>query len=346
MKKGYFFGIIIAAVVLLTTYGIFFAGRTGTQTGGEFSSEISAQQFIIGIINAGHALDPGWDGLRSGLETLGYRDGGNIAFLYKDIAADQETARISAEEYISAGAHMLVVIGVNPAIAAKEATAKLAPNLPIVFLIVSDPIGNGLVSSLSSPGGNITGITPANEVVSGKRVELLKEIMPGLARVVFPYNNAGTAGLAAVRSAASKLGVSLEERFVASPDELDRFLDTFAFRPGDGILRATDSVSSARFKKMIAIANDQKVPLAGSNLNDAESGALMAYGANYFDIGVQGARMVDKILRGASPASLPVELPRRFELAVNLDTARAMRFTVNEDFLSKTDRVIATTPGR
>lgn len=301
---------------------------------------------IIGVISAGHALDPGWDGLRSGLEALGYHEGVNATFLYKDIAADKETARAIADEYIHNGAQLLVAIGINPALAAKDATAALSPDLPIVFLIVSDPIGSGLVSSLSNPGGHMTGITPANEVVSGKRIELLKEIMPNLARVIFPYNNAETAGLSAVRSTAKRIGVTLEEQFVASPDELDHYLDAFIFRPGDAILRATDSVSSARFKKMIALANKRKVPLAGSNSNDAESGALMAYGANYFDIGMQGARMVDKILRGASPASLPVELPRRFELAVNLDTARAMRFAVSEDFLSKTDRVIPTTPGQ
>lgn len=342
MKKA-LFGIIVAAVVLLATYGIFFAGRTNEQAGDVFSKN-RAQQFTIGIINAGHALDPGWDGLRAGLETLGYRERDNTTFLYKDIAADQETARAAAEEYINAGAHLLVAIGINPALAAKDATAKLAPSLPIVFLIVSDPVGNRLVGSLSSPGGNMTGITPANEVVSGKRVELLKEIMPNLARVVFPYNNAGTAGLATVRSAAARIGVTLEERLVASPEELDHYLDTFTFRPGDAILRATDSVSSARFKKIIMIANERNVPLAGSNLNDAESGALMAYGANYFDIGVQGARMVDKILRGASPASLPIELPRHFDLAVNLDTARMTQFTVSEDFLVKVDHVIAKTP--
>lgn len=295
---------------------------------------------IIGVVNTAAALDPSWDGLRAGLDELGYRDGEQISLRYQSVAGGVSDARAATERFVNDGASLLVAIGVEPALAAQEMTKAKAPDLPVVFLVVSDPVGNGIVADVQAPAGNITGVTPANETVSGKRLELFKEAVPSLKRVIFVYGNARTAGLERVQEVSHALGVELVEQDVRDAAEYEQFFTTFAFRAGDGILRSTDSISASRLPFLANLARGKRIPLAGTNRHDADNGALISYGANYFDLGKQGARLVARILSGASPAALSVELPRRFELAVNLAVAQAIDVQFSRLFLQRVDYII------
>lgn len=331
MKKITFF--IISIILILGLY-FYFRSEPGTTT-------VAKKIFKIGVVNTAAALKPAFEGLKIGMAELGHEEGGDITYSYQEVAGSKEKAQEAVRGFINEKYDLIVPIGVIPAVAARQATQELSSQLPVVFVVVSDPVGAGLVKTLLSSGNNITGVTPANEVVSAKRLELFKELVPNLKRVIFPYNDPKTTGIEKMKEAASVLKIEFFDKRVLSPEELDLFLDSLTFKENDGFLRATDSTVSVRLKKIVDLTLKKKIPLAGTNINDVKEGALMSYGANYFEIGQQSANLVHKILiRGERPADIPVELPRRYELAINLNTAREINLSPDPDFLSKVDVII------
>lgn len=294
----------------------------------------------IGVIRTPPALDPAWEGFREKMKTFGYVEGKNVNYAVIEAGKDLPETKIKAAKLLGAKIDLIYTMGVLPTRAAKEVTAEMNPNLPIIFGVVSDPVGGKLVAALSGSGNNLTGVTPANDLISPKRLEFLKSMLPGMRRAIIAWNDPNTTGIEDLRKVAKILGVILTEKEVKVPDDIDKFLDSFIFRPGDVIFRATDNVNAARSQKMLKFSLDRKIPLSGTNAFDAESGALMSYGANYRRVGEQAARLAHRVLEGARPGDLPVELPEEFELIVNLKTAEKIGVEISSEFLAKANRII------
>ena len=293
--------------------------------------------YKIGILQTAASLDSAYEGCKDKMEELGYNEGKNAFYEYFDTKGSKTEGKKKTEEFLIKGFDLIYVIGIAPARAAKEATQ--GKRIPIVFSAVSNPVETGIVKTLQSPGDNITGITPANEEATAKRVEILKEIKPDLKRIIFPYNDPLTNGLENVKKAAQDLKIELVLKYAADFEELDSFLDSFDFQKDDALLGADDSVLAGRVEKLIEIQKEKKIPLAGTNSADVKSGALISYGADYFLLGQQAAVISAKILKGADPASFPVEFPEKFELSVNKKTAEIISFKFLPEFLAKADLI-------
>jgi len=322
---------VIAVIILVAAFYYFLS----------FIQNGSEEKIIkIGVVRTPPALDVAWEGFKRKMDELGWREGKNIEYVVEASGNNFEEAKKSIDKFLKDGVDMIYTMGVSSTRAAKEVTAEKNPNLPVVFGVVSDPVGGGLVQSEVSSGNNLTGVTPSQEIVGSKRLEIFLEISPDLKRIIFPWNDPKTTGVNELKNTASLLKIEFLDKKVESVDELDSFLSSFLFRKGDGILRATDSVSAGRTKQMIALAIDKKIPLAGTNLGDTRNGALFSYGASYAVIGEQAAVLVHKILRGAKPSELPIEGANQIELAVNLKTAELIGLDISDKFLSKADLVI------
>jgi len=294
--------------------------------------------YKIGVLQNTATLDIAYTGFKEKMKELGYEEGKNVSYEYFDTKGDLAASKEKAQQFVQAGFDLIYVIGITPAKAAKDAT--LGTNMPVVFSVVSDPVGSGLVNSLQTSGTNIAGVTPANQEVSGKRVEFLKEVKPDLGRMIFPYNDPITTGLDNIKRVAQNLGIEVVDKKVANTEELDTFLNTFQFKKTDAILRSADSVISAASVRLIELAKKNKIPISGTNVSDVKNGALMSYGANYGLLGGQAAVIADKIFKGANPASFPVEFPEKFELAVNKKTAEIIGLQFSSDFLAKADLIV------
>ena len=228
----------------------------------------------------------------------------------------------------------------TPAIfAVKQATTTI----PIVFFSTSDPIGTGVVASLAHPGGNITGMSVLASDLWPKRLELLKEIFPKLSKVAMLWNN-GNAGMAIeagkTREVARPLGITLQDRGVKDPNELDMVFAVMTKDRPDGFLALMDPVLNSNQKRILDFLAQNRLPAIFENKDWVEAGGLISYGANYSDANRHAAMLMDKILKGAKPADLPVEQPTKFELVINLKTAKQIGVTIPQSVLIKADRVI------
>ena len=207
----------------------------------------------------------------------------------------------------------------------------------------SDPIGTGVVASLAHPGGNITGISVLASDLWPKRLELLKEIFPKLSRVAMLWNK-GNAGMAleakATQEVAGPLGVTLQDRGVKDPNELDTVFALMIKDRPDGFLALMDPVLNSYQKQILDFLAKNRLPAIFENKAWVEAGGLISYGANYADVHRRAATLMDKILKGAKPADLPVEQPTRFELFINLKTAKEIGVTIPQSVLYRADKVI------
>lgn len=331
---------LLVTVLVLAGVGIL-AGATLFAPNWLVFGEKKVRVVRIAVMRNPPALDPAWEGFKKGMEELGWREGKNVVYDVSQSGKDLAETKLAVEELLKNDPDLLYTMGVLTTRAAKEVTAELKPDIPVVFGVVSDPVGGKLVEGLTSSGNNLTGVNPANEFLSSKRLELFLEMVPGTQRVIFPWNDSRTSGVEGLREAARNLKAgSLVEERVANPAELDEFLASFAFRPGDALFRATDSVTAVRVRDMIEFALRNRLPFSGTNSGDVISGALMSYGANYEVIGRQSARLADSILKGAKPSDLPIEGPLKLELAVNLKTAGELGLKIRDEFLAKTDLII------
>ena len=328
--------VVLAAVAALATFLI----QRGYGVTLLRDSEKPARVITIAAIANPPSLLPAWEGFQAGMAARGYEEGKNVRYIVRPIGKDLAESKTIVTELLAERPDMIYAMGILAARASKEVTAATAPDMPIVFGAVSNPVGGKLVASMASSGNNLTGVTPHNEVIVSKRIELFREMIPSLKRMIFVWSDANTSGVENVRTTARSLGVGLVEQQVADRDEMEAFLEAFSFRSGDGLVRATDSVSGALARYIGEFALQKKIPLSGTNIEDTRQGALMSYGANYYIVGEQAARLADAVLHGAKPASIPIELPEKLELVVNLKTAKALNISIAQDFLSKVNEVV------
>ena len=275
-----------------------------------------------------------------GLRELGYVDGKNILIEYRLAGGKFNRLPALAAELVRLNVDVLVTVVTQASLAAKAATKTI----PVVMLGVSDPVASGLVASLARPGGNITGTSSQTAEVSGKSLELLKEIMPKLSRVAVLWNPANAIFqaqlLKATERAASVLGLQLREFGARNTDELDRAFAAISNTHVGALMVLGDPTLAVHKMRIIDFAAKQHLPAIYAVKDHAEAGGLMTYGPDFAAQFRRGGFYVDKILKGANPADLPVEQPTNFELAINLKTAKALGLQIPPQLLIRANKVI------
>jgi putative ABC transport system substrate-binding protein len=279
------------------------------------------------------------EAFRQGLRELGYVEGQNIIIEYRYTEGKSDRLPVLASELVQLKVDVIVT-GTTPAIQAAKNTTS---TIPIVMAEVADPVAVGLVSSFARPGGNITGFTTLSPDLDGKRLELLKEILPNVTRVAFiwdPTNSANRIRFKGVQSAAQALAITLQSLEVRNPTELASAFEA-AIRERPGALMVPNPTVLTYGRQIADFAAKNRLPLGYDTREHAEkAGGLMAYGPNFADLLRRVATYVDKILKGAKPADLPVEQPTKFEFVVNLKTAKQIGLTIPPNVLARADKVI------
>jgi ABC-type uncharacterized transport system substrate-binding protein len=286
--------------------------------------------------------DPTLEAFRQGMRDLGYVEGQNLRIEYRGAEGSLERLRDLAAELVQHQVDVLVTPGGAVVIRAAQHATR---TIPIVMVGAGDPVAEGFVVSLARPGGNITGLSLLSEGLPGKRLELLKEAVPQSTRIAVLVNPASPAYEAAMHNwtvAAGALGLHLHVVELHRPDELDTAFAAMTRAGADALLVAADSllINPLLSGRIAALAAQSRLPAMYSWKFFVEAGGLMAYGPNNLDVSRHAATYVDKILKGAKPADLPVEQPTKFELVINLKTAQALGITMPPSLLLLADEVI------
>ena len=290
----------------------------------------------MGFIAYGH--ESFYDALFEGLRELGYTEGHNIVIERRYAEGRAERFQGFAAEMVRLKVDIIVVVTTPAALAARNATTTI----PIVHPAAIDPVGTGLVRSLAHPGGNITGLAVLNAELSAKRLEVLKEVVPGLSRGAVLWNAANPANRLAwkeTEDAARVLGVTLQSQEVREPKDFEGAFAMMAQQRPDVLLVLQDALTLRHRKQIIDFALRERLPSMFVGKEWVQEGGLMAYGDSLPDRYRRAASIVDRILHGAKPADLPVEQPTKFELFVNLKTAKAIGLAIPETFLARADEV-------
>ena len=278
----------------------------------------------------------------STLRELGYTEGLNIAFERKFADGDANKLSGMTQELVDRRIDAIVVLATPAARAAKQVTSTI----PIIAIGMADPVEDELVSSLARPGGNVTGTAFLGPELVSRRLQLLKEIVPGLSRVVVlwhprAYGERTMAGmLKEIESAAQSLGTKLLLVPAASPDDLGGAFAAMSKERADGLIVFPSPMLFSQYSRIVAFAADNRLPTIYAAREGVELGGLVSYGVNLPDLSRATAIYLDKILKGVKPAELPVQQPTKFELVINLKTAKALGLTISRDFLLIADEVI------
>ena len=327
MKKAGLSSILVAVVLL--ALGVIAEAQQPTKVG------------KIGWLSIGLDYGPGSTirTLPPELRALGYVEGVNIAFDYRYAENKLDRLPALADELVRLKVDVLVTPGTPAAIAAKNATRTI----PIVFFRVSDPVPLGLVDSLSRPGGNVTGFTEISEVLVGKRLELFKETIPKLSRVAVLWNpqNPGNAQQwKESQLPARELGLQLHSMEVSSADKYEGAFKEAVKARSSALAVAQDALAGSNLKLIADLAIKHRLPASYPRGEFVDNGGLMSYGPDPDESFKRVASMIDKILKGAKPADLPVEQPTKFELAINLKTAKQIGLTIPPEVLARANRLI------
>lgn len=295
-------------------------------------------QSLIGVLGAGPG--PHWDALRQRLGELGHIEGKNVIFEYRWAHGKNELLPEYAAELVRMGSKVIVTEGTPAAHAAKNATTVI----PIVMAIVGDPVGSGLVANLARPSGNITGLTSLAPDLATKQVELLKESVTRPSPLVALWNPdnpvTGRIILDQIEIAARGLRIQLQRLEAKRASDFEKAFSKMASDRANALLMVPDPTFDMQQKHLAELAIKNRLPAIYNKGVFAEAGGLLAYGADYLDFFRRAATYVDKILKGVKPADLPVEQPIKFELIVNLRTAKQMGVTIPPNVLVRADRVI------
>jgi len=289
----------------------------------------------VGIIN----YSPMWEPFRQQLSTLGYIEGRNISIESRSPEGTLDSFAEAARELVQLPTDVLAVYGTPATQAAQRATTRI----PIVMMAIGDPVGAGLVATLARPGGNITGNTIIGRVLGLKRLQLLKEVIPTVSRVALllnPDNASSALYFEALQNVAPTLDVKLFAVRARNSNELDDAFETMLQERPDSVLVTGDPLHQLLIARIIDRLAKHRLPAMYQTRENVVAGGLLSYGPDVSDLFRHGALYVHKILQGAKPADLPVEQPTKFELVINLRTAKTLGLTINESFLLRADEVI------
>jgi len=272
-------------------------------------------------------------------EQLGWTPGRNVRIEVRWGEGDEAATRKRAAELVALAPDVLVAGGS----AGAEVMLKATHTIPIVFVIVTDPVGSGFVESLSQPGANATGFMMFEYNLCGKWLELLKEIAPSVTHAAVlrdPTFVHGIGQFAVIQSVAPSVGIEVSPIDLREPNQIERAIATFARRPNGGIIQVASGIGAANVNLIIAAAARYNLPAVYIQRPFVAVGGLISYGANFADQYRRAAGYVDRILRGEKPADLPVQAPSKYELAINLKTAKALGLSVPQSLLARADEVI------
>jgi putative ABC transport system substrate-binding protein len=293
----------------------------------------------IGALTESWGPTPAIVGLRDGLQELGYRDNQDFVIGVRFVEGNVAELPEAARALVRHGVDLIVTTATD---AAGNAAHMATTRIPIVFMGASDPVGTRLVKSFARPGGNVTGIADLEFELVPKRMQIFRELIPGLKRVLLVYdgtNPVAVSRLAAHRDAAQRLGLTLVERPVRTEDEARSVINGLRKGEADGIFSPRLLLQNIP-GLILEIAPKRAIPTMFDDAFYVERGGLASYAANFYGLGRQAARLVDKILKGAQPGDVPVEQPTKFELAINLKAAKALGITIPQSILLRADRII------
>jgi putative ABC transport system substrate-binding protein len=305
---------------------------------GSVDAEERTYPIKIGVLTASWGPTPQTVGLRDGLLELGYRENEQFVLGVRFTQGDQTALPAAARDLVQYGVDIIFASEDSPAKAAQQATTRI----PVVFTGESDPVGLGLIQSFARPGGNITGVTGLYLDLCPKRLEVLHEIIPNLRRVLYLYDAASADAMAEAkvcRDAAHRLGIVLVEKAVRTTEEAQAALAQVSKSEVDGILQPLSlSLNISGF--ILETASQQAIPAMFTIPWYVERGGLASYGPDLHEMGRQAARLVDKILKGAKLAEIPVEVSPKIEFVINLKVAKALGLTIAPEVLYRADRII------
>lgn len=295
----------------------------------------------IGFLGPGSSSsgDPRVEALRRGFRELGYAEGQNLAFEFRWADGNANRLPQLAAELARLKVDTIVTQGTQ----ATDAARRAVTTIPIVFAVAGDPVGTGLVTSLARPGGNVTGLTDIAPDIVGKRLELLREAVPGISRVAVLWNPANSTDAPQMKdtdTAARSVGISVRSLELADVSRLESAFTAAVQGHAQALIVLSDGALYGQRVQIAQLAAKHRLPCVAWTPEFAASGCLMAYGANVVEMHRRAAVLVDKILKGASPGGLPVEQPTKFELVLNLRTAKALNLKIPPTLLARADRVI------
>ena len=303
-----------------------------------FAQQPSAKVARIGFLGSNSPSDSAWrvDALRAGLRDLGYVEGKNLVIELRWAESRYERLPELAVELVRLKVDVIVTHGIPGSLAAKRATTTI----PIVMAAVVDPVAMGLAASLARPGGNITGATFFVTELNVKRLELIKEVLPRIRRVAFLFNSANPSTPAReMEAAARSLKIELQQFGVRSPSEFENVFVAMSKRRVEATTVIEDPMLVSHVAAVTSIAAKHRIPSIGFP-ELADGGGLMGYGANLPALYHRAGYFVDKILKGANPGDIPIEQATRFELTINMKTAKSLGITIPKTVLFRADRVI------
>ena len=277
-----------------------------------------------------------------GLRDLGYVEGRSVVVEYRDAEGKSERLPALAAELVALKVDVIVAASIQPALAARQATRTL----PIVFATIGDPVSSGLVASLARPGGNVTGLSSLTPELVGKSLELLKQAVPGVSRVAvlwqpgFLGERAERDSLARAEVAAQALGVRPQFVEARNPADFERAFSEMSRARAGGVTVLASSMFLGERRRLVDLAAKNQLPAEYPLREFVDVGGLMSYGANVADLYRRAAAYVDRILNGAKPGDLAIEQPTKFELVINLKTAKALGITIPQSLLLRADEVI------
>jgi len=294
----------------------------------------------IGFLHTGSAFTSSTNvqAFRQGLRELGYVEEKNIVIEYRWAEGKFDRLPDLAAELVRLKVDVIVTAGGTPAI---QATKQATTTIPIIFPTAGDPVASGLVASLARPGGNITGVTILSPELSGKRLELLKEALPRISRVaVFLDPRQPPQAFKETQTAGQSLGLKLQSLEVRDATDVENAFSAMSRERADALITLPHPFLTVHRRRILELAAKSRLPGLHENADWVEAGGLMSYGPDHRDNFRRAATYVDKILKGAKPADLPVEQPRKFEFVINLKTAKQMGLTIPPNVLVRADKVI------